>query len=144
VNLDEAIANHKAADKQLLAAMRAAQAAGTTANEIARRVAGLRGYSRPLVLELLGAESLREKAERVLRDAGWDLDIGGDARVYLGPKREVLVDLTGEDEPGGVNALNAASALCTALHKGGLGTYAGGDPDPYQRLGHGETIEITD
>jgi hypothetical protein len=140
--LDAAIAARKAADDRLIAAMRAEQAAGTSANEIARRVSGLRGYSRPIVLELLGAESLREKAERILRDAGWSIGIGDDAYIYLDSKRRVLVDLT--DADGGVASLNAASALCNALTEGGLSTWAEGNPDTYQVLGRGEPIEVTD
>lgn len=150
MDLTTAIANARRADADLVAAMHAEYKAGTTgANEIARQVraAGLRGYSRSIVLELLGAETLREKAERILRDAGWDISIpgmAGDARIYLGTKREVMVTLTGEEEPDSVAALNAASALCTALHQGGLGTWAAGHLHAYEALGRGETIEITD
>lgn len=143
VGLAAAAAAVNAAVEQLHAFMRAAQVAGVSANKIAEQVAGIQvlGYSRPNVFKLLGATGLRERAEQILLDGGWKLGSFGDARLYLGPTREVRITL--HDADNSVRALNDASALCNALRDGGLGTWADGNPDTYQVLARGESIEIT-
>ncbi|MEU9888037.1 hypothetical protein [Sphaerisporangium sp. NPDC051011] len=90
------------ADRNIRAAIRAAATGGVSANEIARRadhkVSGVRGYSRPVVLEVIGAEDIRATAIAALEDlhirVGSRYDDDVDVEVWEGTSRSVWICLS--------------------------------------------------
>lgn len=109
VDLDGAIEAHVAAETALYKAMRAARERGLSANEIARRTAGL--MSRPVALDILSALKLEEDARRALDEAG----LGDGVNVSVTRRRVVQIQLS--DEPA---ANDGASGVEAALEAAGI------------------------
>lgn len=138
MNLTTAIANARQADADLIEAMHAEHKRGTSANEIARQISGLPGYSRPNVLKLLGAEDLRSRSIAALLDAGWTT---ADVKVWRDSARRVRVALP-DDGASHIARLNAASALVHTLRGAGLAVVSGTPGDAHDLLADGEECEI--
>ncbi|MFI6813788.1 hypothetical protein ACIBG7_15310 [Nonomuraea sp. NPDC050328] len=141
------------ADTAIRDAIRAAQAAGVSANEIARRASyaatGVRGYSRSLVLEILGAEDILASAVTALREA--EISVGGqyaeevEAWAWRDASRRVLVRLSDEMmQRASATRYNLASGIEKAISQAGLmmsqGDYS---LDMWQCIARGETAEIS-
>lgn len=115
--LDTAIANVRQANDDLVAAMHAERANGTSANKIVERLEGLPGYSRVLVLRLLESEDIRTRALAALADAEWDEE---DVKVWRDRQRRVRVTLPGNAYPNRIARMNGVSALTHTLLGAGL------------------------
>jgi hypothetical protein len=145
---DDGLAGVRAAKAALLKAQRdfrvALRAAYTgprkvSANVIADEVDGL--MSRPSVLKVLGAESLADKARRVLDAAGWD---PFDA-LLLTTRSGTTLDLAGESAEGSHTARhNAAAAILNTLLDGGIGAGLAGwmTTDLADALADGHSVEL--
>ncbi|WP_329431148.1 hypothetical protein OG339_47270 (plasmid) [Streptosporangium sp. NBC_01495] len=107
------------ADAAILAAIRAAADVGVPANEIARRAAAAEvpGYSRPVILRLLGAKETYALVEAALKDGDWE---EGDVRVWLDRLRRVRVTLPGNAYSSRADRMNGAGALAHTLREAGL------------------------
>lgn len=144
------------ADSSIRDAIRAAAEAGVSANEIARRaeakLTGVRGYSRPVVLEILGAEDIRATAIAALEEAG--IRVGGtlndrydedlDVAVWEAAVRSVWISLTEElTKRSPVTRGNLAINALRALQGAGLALCQGNNVhDMHIALMEGETVEI--
>lgn len=117
MDLKDAIENAVAADDLLVAAIHAEHKAGTSANDIAREVGHLRGYSRTLVLQLLNAEGVRERILAALADAEWK---EGDVKVWRDRQRRVRVTLPADAYSNRIERMNGVSALVHTLLGVGL------------------------
>lgn len=140
------------ADASIRAAIRAAADGGVTANEIARRtdakVSGVRGYSRPVVLEILGAEDIRTRAIAALQDMeiriGSRYDDEVDFEVWEAANRSVWIRLSDELlTKSHVTRGNLAINALRAIQDAGLDLCQGDNIlDMHTALGNGETVEI--
>jgi hypothetical protein len=144
-DLTSAVDAVKAANDRLVAAMVAAKKAGTSVNKIAEMVKGTPGYSRSVVLELLGSEDIREQAVAALEDGGWKIGEGGDVHVYTDRRRvmiELLDDVESDTPANSVTRLNWASGVGSALGQHGLTLWSDDHPiDSWEALAT-EPVEI--
>ncbi|GAA2770006.1 hypothetical protein [Nonomuraea dietziae] len=143
----------RAADIAIRAAIREAASAGVSANEIARRadskVSGVRGYSRPVVLEILGRR--RHPLHRARRSGGSATRgrrplrrTGPHVVVWEGAVRSVWVCLAAalRGHPAATRR-DLAARVETALSAAGLRLRQNQkEGDTRQALGDGETMEI--
>ncbi|GHE31734.1 hypothetical protein GCM10017673_38110 [Streptosporangium violaceochromogenes] len=144
----------KASHETVRAAILAAHEAGVSVNEIARRASleatGVAGYSRHVVRETLGAESLYSRALKALRAGGYTVGtvyssgLGQELELRVGPRREVQLHLLpGQDEKGVAARYNFCTGVDQTLRAAGMGLCQGESTlDMWQRLGDGETVEI--
>lgn len=125
-----------AADARLNAALIAAKNAGRSANAIAAAVKGV--ISRPVVLEILGEASIRDRAIQALKDAGFNPT---EAVSVWTSKRKTWLTLNIE---GPVSTRgNTAAGVIDALAKVGLGVAQGESTLNMQtHLGDGEPVEV--
>ncbi|GAA2813009.1 hypothetical protein [Nonomuraea dietziae] len=142
----------RAADIAIRAAIREAASAGVSANEIARRadskVSGVRGYSRPVVLEILGADDIRSTALAALEEAQLEVGDRCDEQAHVvvweGAVRSVWVCLAAalRGHPAATRR-DLAARVETALSAAGLRLRQNQkEGDTRQALGDGETMEI--
>lgn len=144
----------KDAHESVRAAILAAHKAGVSANEIARRAGqeatGVAGYSRPVVLEILGAESLYSRALKALRAGGYTVGtvyssaLTQELELRVGPRREVQLRLLlDQDEKGVAARYNFCAGVDQTLRQAGMGLCQDESTlQIWQRLGDGETVEI--
>lgn len=115
--LGRAIKAKVGADDALKAAIIAEHGRGTSANQIARRLDGV--ISRPVVLDMLGAASIRDRASRALRDAGFGLwPDGEDVDISDAPGRRVTLQLLTEGST--TERWNAAAGILDTMRTAGL------------------------
>lgn len=133
----------KAAHEGIVTMMVALKKSGTSVNKIAEMVKGTPGYSRSVVLELLGSEDVREHAIAALEDGGWKVGAGQDVHVYTDRRRVMIELLDDYDKPANsVTRLNWASGVGTALAKHGLALWSDEHPiDSWEALAT-EPVEI--
>ncbi|MEO3856261.1 hypothetical protein [Acrocarpospora sp. B8E8] len=137
--LDTAIANLRQANEDLVAAMHAEKAKGTSANKIVARVEGLPGYSRVLVLRLLESEDIRTRALAALADAEWAEE---DVRVWRDRQRRVRVTLPGNAYGSRIARMNGASSLAHTLLGVGLRLASDEQGDAHTLLADGEPCYV--
>lgn len=130
----------------------AAAEAGVSANEIARRtrksLTGMPGYSRPVILEILGAESVKETAIQGLAETGIKVgdryDDEADVEVWEGAGRVVWITLSeAMREKSTVTRYQLGVGVLDCLRAVGLDLSQGESTlDMYQALAQGEDVEI--
>ncbi|RJL19734.1 hypothetical protein D5H75_40115 [Bailinhaonella thermotolerans] len=140
----------QAADQSIRAAIRAAASAGVSANEIARRadrrVTGVRGYGRPVVLEILRAEDVCATALEALADveisAGeqWSEDTA--VWVYRNSKREARMRLSPTLGPSHTTRAHTAQGAVDAVRDAGLSVDARGWV-PWEHLADGYAVTLS-
>jgi hypothetical protein len=126
-----------AADEALRDALRAAKDAGMSANAIAAEVSGV--VSRPVVLRLLGEESLWSAATRALRH--FDLE----AEVLLTKSEDrVKMELIGDADRA--SDLSNAAAIIEALRAANIGLTLHGGPraDMVSQIAACQEVELID
>lgn len=107
------------ADAAILAAIKAAADAGVPVNEIARRAAyaEVPGYSRALILRIVGSDDIQDRVKAALEGAEW---AEGDVRVWRDQQRRIRVTLPGDAYATRAARMNGAGALAHTLREAGL------------------------
>lgn len=144
-----AIGRKTAADETLRQAMLAAEKAGNSANTIAAELHGV--ISRPVVLRMLGEDSIRNRVDRALREVAardgylYCFPEGGVAveRFYGRGRRIMLHMVTASEEVPVSERYNCASSVMAALRAVGLGVCQGESTlNMQQKLGDYEPVEV--